>query len=121
MAVTGPEAQAMVHVRFGEPQHPCDGMQLALVDMARLRGGPAPVNMSRFVLAPGARSKLDRHEDREMWMFAQGTGMLSYRGCPAIAVQAGVVVEFEPDASHTLHNTGSEPLVVFSIWWVDLR
>jgi mannose-6-phosphate isomerase-like protein (cupin superfamily) len=108
-----------VHAQFRETERVCDGMTLSLVDMTRLRGGPAPVRMSRFELAPGAQSPLDTHEDREMWMFAQGSGRLGYRGEPPVEVRAGDVVEFEAGSSHTLHNTGSEPLVVFSIWWVD--
>jgi quercetin dioxygenase-like cupin family protein len=108
-----------VHAQFHATEQVCDGLTLSLVDMTRLRGGPAPVRMSRFELAPGAQSPLDTHEDREMWMFAQGTGRLSYRGRPPVEVRAGDVVEFEAESSHTLHNTGREPLVVFSIWWVD--
>lgn len=124
MVLTAPGAPGRhgdqdVHVPFAETQRVHDGMQLALVETARLRGGPAPVRMSRFELAPGARSPLDTHEEREMWMFAQGNGMLSYRGQAPIPVRAGDVVEFEADSSHALHNTGGEALVVFSIWWND--
>jgi mannose-6-phosphate isomerase-like protein (cupin superfamily) len=124
MALTQPgDPEALgpgpVHARFRETEHPDDGMQLSLVDMTRLRGGPAPVRMSRFELTPGAQSPLDTHEEREMWMFAQGTGMLSYCGQPPVPVRAGDVVEFESDSSHTLKNTGQGPLVVFSIWWMD--
>jgi len=123
MVLTPPGApgarDGAVHAQFREAERVCDGMTLSRVDMARLRGGPAPVRMSRFELAPGAHSPLDNHEDREMWMFAQGSGRLSYCGAPPVEVRAGDVVEFEADSSHTLHNTGSEPLVVFSIWWVD--
>jgi quercetin dioxygenase-like cupin family protein len=121
MVLTPPGTPSAVHAQFRETECVCDGMTLSLVDMARLRGGPAPVRMSRFELAPDARSPLDTHEDREMWMFAQGSGRLSYRGQPPVDVRAGDVVEFEAGSSHTLHNTGSEPLVVFSIWWVDGR
>ena len=120
MALTPPDAHGrpVVHARFAQTQHPAAGMVLALVDMSVLRGGPAPVRMSRFELAPGARSPLDEHDEREMWMFAQGSGMLSYRGQPPVRVAAGDVVELEAGASHTLHNIGSEPLIVFSIWWM---
>ncbi|XYI03757.1 cupin domain-containing protein [Sorangium sp. So ce1128] len=107
------------HAPFAETQRIHEGMSLTLVETARLRGGPAPVRMSRFELAPGARSPLDVHEEREVWMLAQGDGMLSYRGQPPFPVRAGDVVEFETGASHTLMNSGSEPLVVFSIWWRD--
>lgn len=112
-------SQQAVHASFAETQRIHEGMSLSLVETARLRGGSAPVRMSRFELTPGAQSPLDTHEEREMWMFAQGSGMLSYRGQPPVQVQAGDVVEFEADSSHTLMNTGSETLVVFSIWWND--
>jgi quercetin dioxygenase-like cupin family protein len=123
MALTLPRdldthGRSVVHARFAVTQCPSDGMQLALVNMSELRGGPAPVRMSRFEIAPAAQSPLDTHEEREMWMFAQGTGMLSYRGHPPVRVAAGDVVEFESNESHTVMNTGSEPLVVFSIWWM---
>jgi mannose-6-phosphate isomerase-like protein (cupin superfamily) len=108
----------VVHARFAETEHPGVGMQLSRVDMSALRGGPAPVRMSRFELAPDAQSPLDQHDEREMWMFAQGSGMLVHRGEPPVRVAAGEVVEFEAGASHTLINTGSELLVVFSIWWM---
>lgn len=118
MALTIPGSPE-VHAAFAETKQVHEGMRLSLVEMARLRGGPAPVRMSRFELAPGAQSPLDTHEDREMWMFAQGSGMLSYRGQAPVPVRAGDVVEFEADSSHTLNNTGGVTLVVFSIWWVD--
>ena len=108
-----------VHAPFAETQHVHEGMLLSLVNMAQLRGGPAPVRMSRFELAPGAESPLDVHEEREMWMFARGSGLLTYRGQAPVRVHAGDVVEFEASSSHTLRNVDDEPLVVFSIWWMD--
>ncbi|MGK3992289.1 cupin domain-containing protein [Sorangium sp. So ce1024] len=120
MALRSPEGvEGHARAPLAETQRVCEGMTLTLVETARLRGGPAPVRMSRFELAPGARSPLDVHEEREMWMLAQGHGALSYRGQPPFPVRAGDVVAFEAGASHTLANTGSEPLVVFSIWWGD--
>jgi mannose-6-phosphate isomerase-like protein (cupin superfamily) len=110
-------AVTQVHARFAEAQVPAEGMTLSLVETAGLRGGPAPVRMSRFELAPGASSPVDSHEERELWMIAQGTGLLTYREQTEVRVNAGEVVEFESKSSHTLMNTGTLPLVVFSVWW----
>jgi quercetin dioxygenase-like cupin family protein len=110
---------SLVHLSFGEGQQPAPGMMLRLLNTQELSEGPAPVHMSRFELAVGARSPLDAHEERELWIVAEGAGTLEYRGETSIAVSAGDVLAFERHASHTLKNTGQVGLVVFSVWWMD--
>ena len=90
-----------------------------MLDTKALPEGPAPVRMSRFELAEGARSPVDMHDEREVWIISRGGGALEYRGEAAIPVQAGDVLAFEKNASHSLLNTGNEALVVFSLWWMD--
>lgn len=108
---------AAAHVRMGPEQIVAAGMRLALAETATLPGGPAPVRMSRFGLESGACSPVDVHDEREMWMIAQGAGLLTYRGQGPVVVRAGDVLAFDRQSSHTLLNTGADELVVFSIWW----
>ncbi|GAA4782240.1 cupin domain-containing protein [Lysobacter hankyongensis] len=71
---------------------------------------------SRFSVEPGARTPVDRHAVAEIWMVAEGAGELDYDG-RVVALAAGQVVHFAPFESHSLHNTGATPMMVFSIWW----
>jgi mannose-6-phosphate isomerase-like protein (cupin superfamily) len=116
---TAPSDGSVVHLRLAEDQRPAPGMVLQLLSTQSLPEGPAPVRMSRFELAVGARSPLDAHEEREVWIVAEGAGTLEYRGEHSIPVRAGDVLAFERHASHTLKNTGQIGLVVFSVWWMD--
>jgi mannose-6-phosphate isomerase-like protein (cupin superfamily) len=118
-ATGAPGDTSLVHLSFGEGQRPVPGMLLQLLNTEALPEGPAPVRMSRFELVAGARSPLDTHEERELWIIAEGTGTLEYRGEHTIPVRAGDVLAFERHASHTLRNTGQLGLVVFSVWWMD--
>lgn len=123
MALTAPTAApsdvSLVHLSLAEGQQPAPGMLLQLLNTQALPEGPAPVRMSRFELEVGARSPLDAHEEREVWIVAAGVGTLEYRGVHSISVRAGDVLAFERHASHSLRNTGQVGLVVFSVWWMD--
>jgi mannose-6-phosphate isomerase-like protein (cupin superfamily) len=104
-------------VTFLDAVQPSDGMILEKVAPISLRGSRPP-GLSRFSLAPGAESPLDQHEDEEVWFIASGRGTIVRGGIDTVPVAAGDVVEFPSEVSHTLKNTGDQPLVVFAVWWV---
>jgi mannose-6-phosphate isomerase-like protein (cupin superfamily) len=106
-----------IRVAFDAPAESA-GMCLERVARRSLPGGSAPFSLSRFQLQPGARSPLDRHAETELWLIATGRGTLSaHDGAYEREVAPGEIVAFSPEVSHTLHNTGSEPLLVFAVWW----
>lgn len=103
---------------FLRAEEPCSGMTLEKVAPTSLRGSRPPGGMSRFSLAPGAESPLDKHEDEEVWFIGSGQGTIVRGGTEVVPVAAGDVVDFASEVSHTLKNTGELPLVVFSVWWI---
>jgi mannose-6-phosphate isomerase-like protein (cupin superfamily) len=107
----------MVNVPLRSATQIAEGCLLEKVEVARLAAGVPPFSMSRFWVDPGARTPVDQHKDSEVWMVACGRGMVTYRGKETIEVKSGDILEFEPNASHTLINTGGEPILLFSVWW----
>jgi mannose-6-phosphate isomerase-like protein (cupin superfamily) len=108
----------MVHTPFHEATWIGTGCRLEVVAAKELAGRPAPFGVSRFSLATGASSPLDRHEDSEIWLLASGSGTLSYGDGKTYPVNAGDILQLAPSMSHVLTNTGSQPILVFSIWWM---
>ncbi len=75
-----------------------------------------PFKASYFVIQPGCLSPVDTHAVHEMWMVAQGEGELIYDGEPSLLHPLDFI-NLEPPKKHQVRNTGSEPLVIFSVWW----
>jgi mannose-6-phosphate isomerase-like protein (cupin superfamily) len=99
------------------PEEWGEGMHVSLVDLAAHRAsGSVPFKASRFTVAPGCTTPLDRHDVREMWMIASGRGRLRHCGSE-VAVDAGRILFFESEEPHEVTNEGPDELVVFSIWW----
>jgi mannose-6-phosphate isomerase-like protein (cupin superfamily) len=76
----------------------------------------APFKVARFTVAPNCASPLDSHAVHEIWMISQGTGELIYDD-QKVRISAPDLMYFEPPKAHLVRNDGTEPLVVFSIWW----
>jgi quercetin dioxygenase-like cupin family protein len=108
----------MVHAQFHEAAWIASGCRLEVVAAQELAGRRAPFGISRFSVDPGASSPLDRHDDSEIWLLAAGTGILGYGDHETYEVKAGDILQLAPNTSHLLTNTGSQPILVFSIWWM---
>lgn len=108
---------ATVTVPFDAPVSDAPGMSLQKAAVARLEGGAPPFRMSRFTLEPGASSPLDTHPDREVWMVASGQGRLACGDGRTQWLRAGDALNFPSHLSHSVTNTGGEPLSIFSVWW----
>lgn len=104
-------------VRLLSTEQPCEAMQLRRVMQEDLPFNSSKFEMSVFTVEPGGQTPLDQHQDSEVWLVAQGKGLLRFRGEYELAVKAGDVMRFLPNESHTLKNTGAERLTVFSVWW----
>jgi mannose-6-phosphate isomerase-like protein (cupin superfamily) len=76
----------------------------------------APFTLARFTVPPGVTSAADCHEVREIWLVQSGSGLLTLDGVPDRLV-AGEVRYFESFRTHQLHNDGTEPIELVSIWW----
>jgi mannose-6-phosphate isomerase-like protein (cupin superfamily) len=112
-----PEPEEAGRLRFLPAEALVDGMLLSLVDRASQRECTPPFRMSRFSLRPGVSSPLDQHEAQELWFVAAGRGCLTRGGTHRIELTAGDIIELGARLTHTLCNTGSDELVVFSVWW----
>jgi len=84
-------------------------------ELSRPRGG-AGVTLSRYRIAPGARSMPQHvHVDEEELFFVLAGAGLSWQGDAVHAVRAGdVIVHLADAAPHTLLGTGDEPLDVLA-------
>lgn len=51
-------------------------------------------------------------------MIAAGSGRLHYRG-EVTDVRSGDCLTFDPNTEHSVHNTGTEPMRIFSVWWTE--
>ena len=78
--------------------------------------GPCPFKGGKYVVDPGSTSRPDTHDVKECWMIAQGTGMLNYDG-DDFRISQGDYFYFQPQKTHIVANDGTEPLVVFTVWW----
>jgi mannose-6-phosphate isomerase-like protein (cupin superfamily) len=102
---------------FAADETPGPGMQLRRIDLEALQRSSAPFRMSSFSLTPGARSPRDVHSEKEIWMIAAGAGDLTFDDATVMGVSAGDVLDLPARCGHSLLNTGTGPLLVFSVWW----
>jgi mannose-6-phosphate isomerase-like protein (cupin superfamily) len=94
------------------PSGPVEGFRFP-----EIGGRPsAPFKASRWRLDPGEWSNWDQHEVLEIWMVATGTGSV-WREEQETAVGPGDVVLMPSQVRHRLHNTGTVPITLFSVWW----
>lgn len=75
-----------------------------------------PFKASCFIVQPGCVSPVDTHAVHEIWMLAQGEGELMYDGESSV-LHPKEFIYLEPPKKHQVRNTGTEPLVIFSVWW----
>jgi mannose-6-phosphate isomerase-like protein (cupin superfamily) len=75
-----------------------------------------PFRASRFVVQPGAETPEDQHIVSECWFVVSGTGKLWSGGTP-VQLQSGNIVHFAPEQPHRVRADGTEPLVIYSVWW----
>ncbi len=106
-----------IRLAFQAPQVWETGLRVEEIDFGMLRAG-ASFEASRFEVAVGGYSPPEKHPEREIWMIAEGTGKLYYRG-EVTDVKSGDCVTFDPDTEHSVHNTGAEPMRIFSVWWTE--
>lgn len=102
--------------RFEEPEQMGDGIVLENVDMESLGEGFAPFKMSRFSVPPGCGTGNDQHAARELWIIREGEGVLSYDGTE-FEVRKGGIYLFEENRPHSIQNSGTQVLHIFSLWW----
>lgn len=76
----------------------------------------SPLKASRFTIDPGSGTPEDQHAVHELWFIAQGTLDVHYDGVRH-TVTGGNVLYFTPWKKHYSRNTGTERVMVFSVWW----
>jgi mannose-6-phosphate isomerase-like protein (cupin superfamily) len=90
-----------------------DGVALRMAELDPLT---KHVTGGLFTVAPGATSRPDTHAVTEVWMIAQGRGVLRYAE-QVTEVSQGDMLFYEPHHTHQIHNDGSEELVIYTLWW----
>jgi mannose-6-phosphate isomerase-like protein (cupin superfamily) len=94
------------------PSGPVLGLLLPL-----LGGEPAAgFKMSFWSLTPGLWTDWDQHDVLEVWLVAGGSGTV-WREDDPTAVSVGDAVFMPSRTRHRLHNDGTEPMRLFSVWW----
>ena len=90
------------------------------IDMASLGGfgRDGRLQASYGIVAPGAESTHQKHDETEAFVILSGHGEIVADG-RRHSVQAGSVALFEPFESHVLRNTGDEPLRFADFYWRD--
>ncbi|KFX28557.1 cupin domain-containing protein [Ralstonia solanacearum] len=106
-----------IRLAFQAPQVSETGLSVEAIDLDFL-GAVATFEASRFEVAVGGFSPPEKHPEREIWMIAAGSGRLDYRG-EVTEVRSGDCLTFDPDVEHSVHNTGTEPMRIFSVWWTE--
>ena len=106
-----------IRLPFHPPQTWDTGLRVEEIDFGNLRAG-ATFEASRFEVAVGGFSPPEKHPEREIWMIAAGMGKLYYRG-EVTDVRCGDCLTFDPNTEHSVHNTGAEPMRIFSVWWAE--
>jgi len=75
-----------------------------------------PFKVALFTVQPFSESRLDCHKVLEVWLIAQGKGIVEYQG-EEFSISAGDVLHFHSFETHKVINTGKEDIKLFSIWW----
>jgi len=76
----------------------------------------APMRMSRFTVAPGCATEVDRHAVHEIWLVARGKADVCYDS-QWFSTSAGDALYFSPWKPHHARNIGEDELQIFSLWW----
>ncbi len=103
-------------VTYCEGEDTAEGIRVFEITKEAAERMPAPFKVARFTVAPNCASPVDTHAVHEIWMIAQGTGELVYDD-QKVRISAPDMLYFEPPKTHLVRNDGTEPLVVFSVWW----
>ena len=109
-------AEGLPALSFRAPDVSHPGMRIDELDL-NLAGSPlAPFKAARFVVEPGHASPVDSHAVHEIWSVLAGEGELVYDQRP-LRLRTGTVWYLEPHKTHQVTNDGTEPLVIWSMWW----
>lgn len=114
MIATAATTNPQLNYREGEDT--AEGIRVFEITTEAAEKMRAPFKVARFTVAPNCASTIDSHAVHEIWMIAQGTGELVYDG-ESVRISAPDLLYFEPPKTHLVRNDGTEPLVVFSVWW----
>ena len=86
------------------------GAKLGIVDL------PANFTLARIHVPVGVTTAEDHHEVREVWLVQSGGGVLALDGVKQ-RISAGDMLFYDSFRRHQLHNDGTEPVDIISIWW----
>ena len=83
-------------------------------------GSPPPFKALWVLVESGKETPIHRHHEEEVFLVYQGSGVASGAG-EVLEVSAGDVLYFPPFNNHTIRNTGEEDLVVFDVFWENMK
>lgn len=75
-----------------------------------------PFNAAYFSVSENSQTKIDQHEERELWVVINGIGELTYNRSK-YTIKSGDIIFFESQQQHQLRNIGCESLGIYSIYW----
>jgi mannose-6-phosphate isomerase-like protein (cupin superfamily) len=82
--------------------------------LAARADGISSFEIWRQSLGPGAATPLHRHACEEVIVFTGGTGVIRFEG-KETPVQAGTVLQCQPNELHQIINTGQDDLSLYGV------
>lgn len=77
----------------------------------------APFEGSWCQIEPGSASTPHGHHEYEIFICMNGQGRIKDHLGEEKQFEPGDVAAFTPHHEHSIENVGSEPLLMYSIWW----
>lgn len=76
-----------------------------------------PFNSTIFVVQPNCSTPLDYHEEAEMWVILNGSGLLKYESVHSQVARFDKFF-FPSFTNHQIFNDSTVPLEILSIYWL---
>lgn len=100
---------------FSNPEHIAPGVKVTPIDFKLSQAKP-PFHTTYFQVLSQCETPLDSHQEEEVWIVLQGSGILTYEGsCHSISSQN--IFYFAPFKKHQVKNSTDELLLICSIYW----
>ncbi|PWY56780.1 cupin domain-containing protein [Legionella qingyii] len=112
-----PESNLFVNPRlvFSNPEHIAPGVVVNPIDFAQKKAS-APFQTTYFEVMPQCETPLDYHQEQEVWIVLNGSGILTYEGT-VHCLKAHDFFYFASLKKHQIHNPMQIPLLICSIYW----
>ncbi|CAM2887830.1 Cupin domain [Legionella steigerwaltii] len=110
-----PDALTNPRLVFSSPEHLVPGVVVEPVDFVANQAYP-PFQATYFQVLPQCETPLDYHQEQEVWIVLNGSGILTYEGV-FYFLNAQDIFFFASFKQHQIRNHTQLPLLICSIYW----